>query len=288
MKRRFPLFAFPLLFISCFSLAQVSQNKEPSKPKLIVGLVVDQMRWDFLYRYADLYSDEGFKRLLKEGFSCENTLVPYAPTVTACGHSCIYTGSVPAIAGITGNNWWDKYSYKEVYCTEDSNFSSVGSMSNAGKMSPNNLLVTTVTDELRLATNFRSKVIGIAIKDRGAILPAGHTANAAYWYDDQSGNWITSNYYRDELPEWASQFNKRNLVDSLLTTDWKTLYPLNTYVQSTDDNKNYEGKFPGEISAAFPHHFSNLTETQKDTAIKSVPQGNTFTLEFAKDAIEGE
>ena len=169
MKRRFPLFAFFLLFISCFSLAQVSQNKEPSKPKLIVGLVVDQMRWDFLYRYADRYSDEGFKRLLKEGFSCENTLVPYAPTVTACGHSCIYTGSVPAITGITGNNWWDKDLNKQVYCTEDSNFSSVGSMSNAGKMSPNNLLVTTVTDELRLATNFRSKVIGIAIDRKNVV-----------------------------------------------------------------------------------------------------------------------
>lgn len=288
MNRKFSLFAFSLLLISCISLAQVSKNQELSKPKLIVGLVVDQMRWDFLYRYADRYSDEGFKRLLKEGFSCENTMIPYAPTVTACGHSCIYTGSVPAITGITGNNWWDKDLDKQVYCTEDSNFSSVGSMSNAGKMSPNNLLVTTVTDELRLATNFRSKVIGIAIKDRGAILPAGHTANAAYWYDDQSGNWITSTFYVNELPAWVSSFNKRKLMDSLLATDWKTLYPPETYIQSTDDNKSYEGKYPGAISSAFPHEFSRLRELQKDIAIKAVPQGNIFTLKFAEAAIEGE
>jgi predicted AlkP superfamily pyrophosphatase or phosphodiesterase len=285
MRKQYFLIIYSLLFISYFSQAQTQQT---AKPKLVIGIVIDQMRWDFLYRYADRYTNNGFKRLLREGFSCENTMVPYTPTVTACGHTCIYTGSVPAITGITGNNWWDLDLNKRVYCTDDSNFTTVGSNSTAGQMSPNNMLVTTIGDELRMATNFRSKVIGIAIKDRGAILPAGHSANGAYWYDDQSGNWITSSYYRSDLPDWASQFNNRKLVDSLLVFNWNTLDSANKYIQSTEDNKNYEVKFPGEISTAFPHNFSTLTETQKDTAIKSIPQGNTMTLEFAKSAIEGE
>ncbi|MFI5188657.1 MAG: alkaline phosphatase family protein, partial [Chitinophagales bacterium] len=164
----------------------------------------------------------------------------------------------------------------------------VGSNDSAGRMSPNNLLVTTITDELRLATNFKSKVIGIAIKDRGAILPAGHTANAAYWYDDQSGNWITSTYYISQLPAWVNRFNKRRLTDSLLSFDWQPVDSSNKYAESTIDEKSYERKFPGEASSAFPHYLARLTTTQKDTAIRSVPAGNTFTLQFARAAIEGE
>src|SRR5689334_1292543 len=138
-----------------------------NRPKLVVGIVIDQMRWDYLYRYYDRYAaDGGFKRFLSQGFSCENTLIPYTPTVTACGHTCIYTGSVPAIHGITGNSWWDNDKMTSVYCAEDKTVKSVGSTGTNGEMSPRNLLVTTVCDELRIATNFKSKVIGIALKDR--------------------------------------------------------------------------------------------------------------------------
>ncbi len=178
-------------------------SQQIARPKLVVGIVIDQMRWDFLYRYYDHYGNDGFKRLLRDGFSCENTMVPYTPTVTAAGHTCIYTGSVPAITGITGNNWWDADQGKRVYCTDDSTFETVGAGDSSGRMSPNNMLVTTVTDELRLATNFKSKVIGVAIKDRGSILPAGHAANGAYWYDDRSGKWVTSSYYMSALPGWG-------------------------------------------------------------------------------------
>ena len=157
-----------------------------------MGLVIDQMRWDYLYRYNDLYGSGGFKRLLKEGFTAENTMIPYVPTYTAVGHSCIYTGSVPAISGIVGNNWFDKTTGKNIYCTDDSTVSTVGNTGRAGKMSPDNLWVTTVADELRLSNNFKSKVVGVALKDRGSILSAGHSANAAYWYD--AGKWITSSH----------------------------------------------------------------------------------------------
>ena len=192
-----------------------------ARPKLVVGIVIDQMRWDYLYRFNGLFkANGGFKRLLNEGFSCENTFIPYTPTYTAAGHASVYTGSVPAVDGITGNNWYDKLQNRAVYCTEDNTVSTVGAGGDAGKMSPRNLLPTTVTDELRLSTNFESKVIGVALKDRGSILPAGHSANAAYWYDGKSGNFITSTYYTNELPEWVQAFNERKVVDSLYKLNW--------------------------------------------------------------------
>ncbi|HET7897221.1 MAG TPA: alkaline phosphatase family protein, partial [Flavisolibacter sp.] len=190
------------------------QAQNLSRPKLVVGIVVDQMRWDYLYRFYDRYGSGGFRRLLGEGFSCENTFIPYVPTYTAPGHACVYTGSVPSLHGIIGNNWYEKSTKQVVYCTDDTTVRSVGSTSIAGEMSPRNMHASTVTDELRLSTNFKSKTIGIALKDRGAILPAGHSANAAYWFDDATGGWISSTYYLQALPQWVQQLNAKRLPDT--------------------------------------------------------------------------
>jgi predicted AlkP superfamily pyrophosphatase or phosphodiesterase len=258
------------------------------RPKLMVGIVVDQMRWDYLYRYYDRYQTGGFKRMLNEGFTCENTQIPYIPTVTAAGHTCIYTGSVPAIHGIAGNDFIIQATGKSMYCTDDSTVVGVGSTSVAGKMSPRNLLATTVTDELRLATNFRSKVIGIALKDRGGILPAGHTANAAYWFDDATGNWITSTYYMADLPAWVKTFNAGKPAEKYLKQDWNTLYPINTYIQSSADNSpKYEGKFAGAETSTLPVKTSELYKG-KMGMIRSTPYGNSMTLDLAKAAVESE
>ena len=229
----------------------------------------------------------GFKRLLNKGFSCENTFIPYAPTVTACGHACIYTGSVPAINGITGNFWWDNKLNRSVYCTEDSSVKTVGSNTGAGLQSPRNLLTTTICDELRLATNFRSKVIGVALKDRGSILPAGHTANAAYWYDSKTGDWITSTYYRNELPEWVKSFNAKKLVDTYYKEGWNTMYPVSSYVQSTPDENNYENKPFGTGAKGFPYDLTRFAGSNY-SAVLPTPFGNTLTAEFAKAAITNE
>ncbi|MBS1920810.1 MAG: alkaline phosphatase family protein [Bacteroidetes bacterium] len=255
------------------------------RPKLVVGIVVDQMRWDYLYRYTDRYAPNGgFKRLLGNGFTCENTFIPYSPTITACGHTCVYTGSVPAIHGITENNWWDNLENRLVYCTEDNTVTPVGTTSNNGKMSPHNLLVTTIGDELRLATNFRSKVIGIALKDRASILPAGHSPNAAYWYDATSGNWVSSSYYMNDLPQWVKDLNAKKLPDQYFTQGWNTLYPIETYKQSTADDVPFEshpfGKsFPYDLKKFIGKNYGMLDVT---------PQGNTFTVEMAKAAIINE
>ncbi len=280
------LLTVTLMFI--FSLnAQQRTAAKTERPKIVVGIMVDQMRWDFLYRFQDRYGEGGFKRMLREGFNCDNAYIPYAQTVTACGHASVYTGSVPAINGIMGNEWYDRGLGRTVYCVEDGSVTTIGGNSNAAPMSPKNLLVTSICDELRIATNFKSKVVGIAIKDRGGVLPAGHTANGAYWYDSGSGNWVTSTYYMEELPSWVKFFNNRRIVDSLYKLNWNTLYPIKTYTQSDEDDKIYEGKSQGDAKPVFPHML-NATGGTNYLAISATPHGNTMTVEFVKAAIQGE
>lgn len=285
MNRLFKLF-LPTLALASSVHAQPN-DKALARPKLVVGIMVDQMRWDFLYRFHDRYGEDGLKRMLREGFACENTFIPYAQTVTAAGHACVYTGSVPAINGIMGNDWYDRSLGRAVYCAEDSTVTTIGGSPRALPMSPRNLLTTSITDELRLATNFRSKVIGIAIKDRGGILPAGHSANAAYWYDGTTGNWVTSTYYMKELPVWAKAFNARRMTDSLYRLDWNTLYPIQTYVQSDADNRPWEGRSVSDTAPVFPHKLSGLAGKNYGL-ISATPHGNTLTLEFAKTALLSE
>ncbi len=282
MKKVFVLIAF--VFTSNFLFGH--QIKKDQKPKLVVGIVVDQMRWDYLYRYYDRYGEGGFKRLLNDGFSCENTFINYLPSYTAVGHTVIFTGSIPAIDGIVGNDWIDQLTGKSWYCTEDTSVQTVGASGKAGQMSPKNMLVSTITDELRLATNFRSRVVGVSLKDRASILPAGHTANAAFWFDDASGRFITSTYYMKDLPDWAKKFNANDEPGKLVANGWNTLYRINTYKQSSADNVSWEGKFKGENAPVFPHNMKNIYKDDRGS-IRSTPFGNTLTLNFAKAAVNG-
>lgn len=276
-----------LVILLCFCIFYSGNTQNLQRPKLVVGIVVDQMRWDYLFRYYDRYEEGGFKRLLNEGFSANNTFISHLPSYTAVGHATVFTGSVPAIHGITGNNWIDQVSGKKIYCTDDSTVKGVGSDSKAGPMSPRNLLVTTITDELRLATNFRSKVIGVSLKDRASIIPAGHTANAAFWFDDSTGNFITSTYYMNDLPSWVKKFNNQKLPEKLVANDWSTLYPITTYTQSTEDNVPWEDTSKGEKAPVFPHKVSQFYKADKGK-IRTSPFGNTLTLSMAKAAVEGE
>ena len=174
------------------------------KPRLVVGIVVDQMRWDYLMRYADKWGEGGFRRLIDGGFSYDNTYLCYVPTVTAVGHASIYTGTTPAVHGIAGNDFY--INGEKVYCTDDHTVKTVGSNTVAGEMSPRNMLSTTIGDQLKLAYP-KARVVGVSLKDRAAILPAGHSADAAYWWDDKAGVFITSSYYMDSLPKWLNDFN---------------------------------------------------------------------------------
>lgn len=286
---------FLLLFFVITSLSAQKKKSAvsfetaiPDKPKLVVGIVVDQMRYDFLYRYSDKYSSGGFKRLMNEGFNCRNNHYDYAPTVTAAGHAAIFTGSIPAINGMIGNEWFNQKTGKSVYCVEDTSVRTVGSDSKAGLMSPKNLLVSTITDQLKIANNFQSKTIGIALKDRGSILPAGHTANAAYWFDSKNGAWITSTFYMNDLPQWVKDFNGLKMPQKYMAEGWKTLLPMEQYTESTADNQVYEAKLSGEKTPTFPHELAAQAGVNLMEVIRTTPFGNTLTKDFALAAIQNE
>ena len=197
------------IIMIAFALAAICTVKAVERPKLIIGIIVDQMRWDYLNYYDYTFGDDGFRRLLGGGYSFDNCMIDYIPTVTAVGHTAVYTGSVPAITGIAGNNFY--IGDTKTYCCADNAVSTVGSTTDeAGRMSPRNLRVTTMTDAVKMAQDGHSKTVGISLKDRGAILPAGHTADAAYWFDNAEGVFITSTYYMDTLPAWVREFNEAN------------------------------------------------------------------------------
>lgn len=259
------------------------------RPKLVVGIVVDQMRYDYLTRFYDKYKEGGFKRMISEGYNFKNNHYNYVPTYTGPGHASIYTGTTPKYHGIIGNNWYDKYKQENVYCAGDASMQSLGTDSDDGQMSPRRLKTTTFTDENRIFTQFKGKTIGVSFKDRGAILPAGHTANAAYWFRGKAeGTFISSSYYMDKLPQWVNEFNSSDLAKSYLK-EWNTLYDIATYTESTDDKNNYEGGFKGKADATFPYDLKTLSkENGGYDILKSTPYGNSLTTDFAMAAIKGE
>lgn len=287
MKTLLSKFLLLIIFLSfSHSFSQLKNNND--RPKLVVGIVVDQMRWDYLYKFYDRYGNDGFKRMLSEGFTAENTLIPYIPTYTAIGHSTVYTGSVPAIHGIAGNDFYIRETQKRMYCAQDDSVQGIGldPEAKAGKMSPKNLLTTTVTDELKLATDFKSKVIGVSLKDRGAILPAGHFADAAYWNVD--GNWVSSSFYMKELPNYIQKFNKSDYTGKYLDGKWETLYPVNTYMNHVGDDNIYEEKYKNQKSGTFPIDLKAALKEEGRELIKATPFGNTLTLQLAKEIIANE
>ncbi|SHH05620.1 alkaline phosphatase PafA [Flagellimonas flava] len=299
MKKASQFLVLLLLFATTFSNAQRRGKKTQEvtapevqiaqTPKLVVGIVVDQMRYDYLTRFWGHYGEGGFKRMVRDGFNCKNHHFNYAPTSTGPGHASVYTGTTPATHGIIGNNWYDRESDQEVYCASDERYNSIGSASNAGKMSPHRMLTTTMTDQLRLHTQKRGKVIAVALKDRGAVLPGGHMANAAYWFEGGDvGKWISSSFYMNDLPQWVKDFNTSGRVQEYKKA-WTTLKDISLYQESGLDNNSYEGLFEDETTPTFPHDTPNMLSKTKDfEIIKFTPYGNSITADFALEALEHE
>jgi predicted AlkP superfamily pyrophosphatase or phosphodiesterase len=277
-------------FILIFLIVPMLCFSQHQQPKLVVGIVVDQMRYDYLARFWDRYGEGGFKKLVKEGYNCKNANYNYMPTYTGPGHASIYTGTTPENHGIISNTWYDKSVDKYTYCTSDSNYTTVGSVTKYGQMSPNKLVSTTITDELKLATNFKGKVIAMSIKDRGAILPGGHKADAAYWFDGgQVGSWISSTFYMKNLPQWVTTINSSKPAEKYLTKSWNTLYPITTYTNSIVDDNPYEELFKMEEKPVFPHNLPALRDSNSNySLIKATPFGNSILNELAMAAIKGE
>lgn len=295
MKKITLIFSVCFVLISCHAQKESANGNykasisETKNPKLVVGIVVDQMRYDYLTRFYSKFGEGGFKRMMGEGFNCKNNHFNYVPTYTGPGHASVFTGTTPKYHGIISNNWYSKVEKKVVYCAGDENVKSVGAESDAGQMSPHRMLTTTFADENRLFTQMRGKTIGVAIKDRGAILPAGHTADAAYWFNGKNqGYWITSTFYRNNLPKWVNDFNNSGAAESYLKV-WDTYYDIETYTESGSDDNNFEGGFKGKEKATFPYDLAKLKDTNMGFDIlKATAYGNSLTTDFAIAAVKGE
>ncbi len=273
-----------ITFVNIVFSTLVAQNK-PSSPQLVIGIVVDQMRYDYLIKFQKNFTKGGFNKLMKEGIFLKNTHYNYIPTYTAPGHASIYTGTTPRYHGIVANEWYDKTLGKEIYCVQDYSTSPIGANNDNGKMSPKNLIASTITDELKLLFKNNSKVISISIKDRSAILPAGHLADAAYWWDELSGNFITSSFYQNNLPQWLITFNQQNLPLTYLQKNWDLLLPKDKYISTLPDSNQYERSIIKTQSPKFPYNFSAYVNTKNYTILKYTPYGNSILIDLAKECI---
>tara|TARA_R110002074_G_scaffold197610_7_gene364851 strand:+ start:11901 stop:13595 length:1695 start_codon:yes stop_codon:yes gene_type:complete len=292
--------SFKLLSISTILLVALSffqtNAQDGSNPKLVVGVIIDQMRADYLYKYQERYGEDGFKRLIRDGFNYKNANVNYIPSETAPGHASIYTGTTPSYHGIIGNTWFDRETNAVEENVSDKLEKIVGSViDNPYGVSPNKLMTSTITDELKKISNFKSKVISISIKDRGAVLPGGKSADGVYWHDWESspGYFVSSSFYMETLPNWVDKFNKQEKSDAYLDETWNTLYPIETYTSSSPDDNTYEPSLGGKTSPTFPYDFKTMRETYREKGSEFQllwisPKGNTLLTEFAITAIQEE
>ncbi|MEJ5262117.1 MAG: alkaline phosphatase family protein [Ignavibacterium sp.] len=276
-----------ILLLSILSILSIS-FAQTQRPKLVVGIVVDQMRFTDIYRYYDFYSPDGFKKLMSEGSNFTFAHYNYELTSTGPGHASIYTGATPFFHGIIGNDFYDKRNKRMLNCVQDDNSKGIGTENSNGKKSPVNLLSSTITDELKLFTNKKSKVFSVSTKDRGAILPAGHMADGAFWYDNKIGKFITSDYYMKQLPGWVKNYNDKNFVDSFLSSDWNLLLDKSNYEINAPDESTYEKDLFRENKTSFPHSFNNLTAQEKYNAFQFTPYANQAVMELAMEAVRNE
>ncbi len=281
-----------IIFLFAFIHGMSAQDRAiPSeKPKLIVGIQVSGMRYDYLARYWDKYGDGGFKKLVTKGTVCRNAHHDYLVPEPGSGYASIATGTYPDMHGMVSDYWYDRLKEKVTYCIGDDKTETVGGGYDQGKYSPKNLMVSTVSDEMKLAGQFKSKVISISLDPVAAVISGGHTANGCYWYDDTNGQWITSNYYVDSLPGWVNSFNEKKLADLYLSRVWEPLLPMDEYTASLPDTSRFDTGFDGQKT--FPYDLAKLSRLKRNKAkydiMKATPYGNTYTSDFAASAVVDE
>jgi predicted AlkP superfamily pyrophosphatase or phosphodiesterase len=281
-----------LLVTSACIYSQKINNIPSEKPKLVIGIVIDQMRYDFLFRFWDKYENNGFKRLMNEGSFCKNANFNYLFTNSSSGYATIATGSNPSTHGIIADQWYSQLSDKVVHSTKTDDVDCIGGdkETDCGKHSPSKLVASTLGDELKLSTFKQSKVISVSLDPSAAVLSAGHLADAAYWFDNISGNFVTSSFYAKELPKWVVDFNGKKFPDTYLSEKWQKLLPDSLYFESLPDNNRYEEGLRG--FKVFPYDLNLMSSKsfgkREYSLLKYVPAGNNITKDFAISAIVNE
>lgn len=259
----------------------IAFNGFSQKPAIVVGIVVDQMRGDYLQAFSDDFSDDGFKRLMEEGFYFSNTHYTYSATSTGPGHATIYTGTQPSVHGIIENEWYERSEEKWVNCVADEKSALVDG--NEHGRSPKHLLAETIGEQLLLSTYGGSKVFSVGIKDRGAILP-GSAAQLALWWDPTTAKWTTSTFYSEKLPKWVKKFNKCHSAKKYLDT-WERFENWEGDYSSHDQ---YEAELAEDFGSAMPHDLKAISEKSGMSVLRYSPFGNTYTLDLAKKLIKAE
>ena len=269
-------FFLPLALLSVLVSIPIpsSASAYNGHPKLVVVIVIDQFRGDYLERYRDQFGDAGFRLLLDHGAYFANCNYNYANTRTAPGHATLFTGAYSNGHGIVANEWWDQKKKRMVTSVEDDDTKLVGTEEDEKiGASPHNLLADTLGDELKLATQGQSRVFGVSLKDRASVLPAGFAGNAAYWIEPKSGAWITSTYYRSDLPKWVQDFNSTR-PQKYWDREWREWKgqqekdQQGTVLRSTAHRKGKDGADAGFYEV-----------------IGSTAFGNEYELEFSKELI---
>jgi predicted AlkP superfamily pyrophosphatase or phosphodiesterase len=291
MMRAFCIGSLFVLFLfvtqEAFAQQDTGHYFDPDdRPKLVVGIVVDQMHYEYLTRYWRHYGEDGFKRLVNQGYNFANNHFNYFPTYTGPGHAAVYSGATPSVNGIVGNSWFDRELGRNMYVVEDTSVRTVGGTGEVGQMSPANLNSNTIVDELKMVSE-ESKAVAVSLKDRGAVLAAGHLGDQAFWYDSETGNFVSSTWYMDELPDWVQQFNREGAAREYSNSTWETLLPLEEYTESIPDDSPYERTFDWEEKPVFPHELGK-NENGNYSTLTNSPFGNTLVKDFAKRVIDNE
>jgi len=274
-----------LLLVLVFSALAVA-GTDHGKPKLVLQITIDQMRGDFPMRYKDRLSDGGFRYLMEKGTHYINAHFQHADTETPIGHAALFTGTYPAHNGIVAGNWFDMDKGRIIYNCEDDRYPMIGKEPAKGKgRAPTNLLSSTIGDELVISNNGRSRMFSVSIKDRGAILPGGHTGKA-FWYSKSNGSFVSSTYYYKEYPGWVKQWNAKKLANKYKDTSWELLHDGSTYVFGKDDDRPFEVDFCG-LGTTFPHLVKGDSKYFYASLI-ATPFGDELTADFARTLIKAE
>ena len=284
MKHFFILTALSLSISNVFSQ---DMSIPPEKPSLVVGIIISEMRYDYLIRFRENFSENGFNKLLSTGTVFKNAHHDYLITESGPGYATLSTGAYPDVHGIVANFWYERLRNNVNFCIRDEKVNSVGGAYESGKFSPSNLLTHTVSDQFKISGNFGSKIISVSLDPTAAVLLGGHTADAAYWYDDTNGRWITSSFYCDSLPEWVEDLNDKDMAGTYLSRKWELLLPPEKYSTKLRNVPNNEQGFSEK--STFPYDLSKLSAQKRKyrdySLLKKTPFGNTFTKDIAISAI---
>ncbi|HUX59598.1 MAG TPA: alkaline phosphatase family protein [Bacteroidales bacterium] len=283
---------FFLLILVFFKLSGQGAYLPPEKPRLVIGIVVEQLKYDQLEKFRDKLGENGIKRLINEGTYFKNASFEYMLTQSAPGHATISTGAEPSYHGITSDNWYLPLRNELIFCSKDIAVNPVGGSFESGLHSPVNLQASTFSDELEMATNKKAKVFGVGLKENSAIFSAGHAADGAYWFDNATGTWMSSTYYIDTLPAWVNDFNAMKFSESYLNNTWSLFRPEQDYSNCLADSNIFETGFNG--INYFPYDLKKLRSKgivgfRNDfSLLRETPFGNSLTTNLAIKLIENE